>query len=507
VNLQYSDTKHVLPFVPVPGTTDSHHRIVSDAPTSPDCIAVGFLSQRFNLALQATGDPGLASEPNRRGIKLSGYISTAAISAANILAVIAVTAILARAWDEDQFLLYGKTNRYLNFLFCITNGSLGYAIVRYGSFGDAQKRKRVLFNALCLIGGLTLAVAAPLLVGIEWIAKQLHETKFSHEWVIPCVLWLFAQSFLHIILAHLRSSDQLKLANKVHWTAKTLCILSGATIVFIMTQIDAPLSVPKFYGLVGILVTATCTIAFVSQWNRLEPTLDPRLCGRMLEFSSTRVIDAMLRTSFLVVVITMLGTDGPASARIAGQIAVITFLLRGIEALCQPLVMLVMTDSLAKDSNERVRDMIESTWIGLAIFTIPIMAVLVLFCKPIVSIYLTSRFQGLAGEFGIISLSLLPTVAVVLFRGHLDGKLKVSPIMYANIIGVVAIGATTWFLIQNDRVSLRAITWSIVVIRWVQFAFVMWLLRRNFDVSLYRHSTFLQLSGKVKSLINKLRKR
>lgn len=468
------------------------------------------------MAIRTTGDAGFAirgddspqneQSSSRRGIKPSGYLSTAAISVANILAVVAVTAILARAWDKEQLLLYGKANRYLNFLFCITNGSLGYAIVRYGSFGDEAKRKRVLFNALCLIGGLTLLVAAPLLPSIEWIAKKLSEpNRISHEWVVPCVMWLFGQSFLHLLLAHLRSSDQLKLANKVHWAAKTVCILSAATLVWLMAQAGSPLSIPKYYGLVGLLVTTICVIGFTTQWKDLEPTLDPRLCGRMLGFSSTRVVDGILRASFLVVVLTILGANGYAT--IAGQIAVITFLLRGIEALCQPLVMLVMTDSLAKDSNERVRDMIETTWIGLAILTIPMMAVLAAFCGPIVRLYLTAKFQGLAGEFGIISLSLLPTVAVVLFRGHLDGKLKISPIMYSNILGVAAIATVSWWLIDTDRVSLRTITWSIVAIRWVQFAFVMWLLRRTFGVAIYRHATFLKLCGQARTLVHKIRSR
>ncbi len=456
------------------------------------------------MAIRTTGDAGFP--PQRRGIRLSGYLSTAAISAANILAVIAVTAILARAWDEEQFLLYGKANRYLNFLFCICNGSLGYAIVRYGSFGDEAKRKRVLFNALCLIGGLTLLVAAPILPSIEWIAKRLSEPKkITHEWVIPCVMWLFAQSFLHILLAHLRSSDQLKLANKVHWLAKTVCIVSGASLVWAMTAMDRPLSVPKYYGAVGLLVAATCVAGFITQWRQIEPTLDPKLCGRMLEFSSTRIMDAILRTSFLVVVMTMVGWAG--YGKIAGQIAVITFLLRGIEALCQPLVMLVMTDSLAKDSNERVRDMIEATWIGLTIFTVPIMLILALFCGPIVKLYLTAKFQGLSAEFGIISLSLLPTVAVVLFRGHLDGKLKVSPIMYSNILGVASITAVSWWLISSNQVSLRTITWSIVAIRWVQFGFVMWMLRRIFGVAIYRHEAFLKLYVQARRVVRKIRSR
>lgn len=457
------------------------------------------------MSTQTAGDAGLISRPPRRGIKLSGYLSTAVVSAANIMAVIAVTGILARAWDEDQFLLYGKTNRYLNFLFCITNGSLGYAIVRYGSFGNPEKRKRVLFNAMCLIGGLTLAVAAPLLVGIEWVAKQLNEPKFSHEWVIPCVIWLFGQSFLHILLAHLRSSNQLGLANKVHWTAKTICIFSAAVIVWVMTQVNAPLSVPKYYGLVGILVATTCVLGFVSQWRQLEPTLDPRLCGRMLEFSSSRVIDAILRSSFLVMLITVLGANG--HARIAGQIAVITFLLRGIEALCQPLVMLVMTDSLSKGSSERVRKMIEMTWIGLAAVTLPLMTMLYLFCKPVVTVYLSRKYQALAPEFGLISLSLLPTVAVVLFRGHLDGKMKVSPLLYANVFGLIAIGFVTWWLQRAGLVSLRSITLSIVVIRWAQFAFIMWLLHRLFGVRIYRRETVVEVSARLQALIRKIHSR
>ncbi len=454
----------------------------------------------------ATGSPDLAPPP-RRGIGLSGYISTAFISAANITAVVVVTMILARAWDEEQFLLYGKTNRYLNFLFCLTNGSLGYAIVRYGSFGEASKRKHVLFNAICLIGALALVVGGILFVSIDDLIPKLNEPRFSRDWVVPCTLWLFGQSFLHVILAHLRSSNQLKLANKVHWTAKTLCILSGATILWVMTQVDAPLSVPKYYGLVGLLVTTTCTLGFISQWKQMEPTLDPKLCGKMLEFSSTRIVDALLKNSFLVVVITMLSAHGPETVRIAGEVAVITFLLRGIEALCQPLVMLVMTDSLAKDSTARIRRMVETAWIALAGITIPLMIGLYFFCEPIVKLYLGARFKGLGPEFGIISLSLLPTVAVVLFRGHLDGKLKISPIMYSNTAGVIAVGAVTWMLLDKNIVTLRAIAWTIVIIRWVQFAFVMWLLRYLFGVSLYRHAAVQQVWAKARLLVGKFRSR
>ena len=459
------------------------------------------------MSTQAAGSADLAPTSGR-GIRLSGYISTVAISAANIIAVVAVTAILARAFDEDQFLLYGKANRYLNFLFCITNGSLGYAIVRYGSFGDESKRKQVLFNALCMIGGLTLLVSTTVRFSIDEIATALNEPRFSRGWMIYCSLWLFGQSFLHILLAHLRSSNQLTRANKVHWTAKTVCILSAATIVWIMSRVvNAPLSVPQFYGLVGLLVTTTCILGFASQWKNLEPTLNPKLCGHMVEFSSTRIVDALLKNSFLVVVITLLSTHGTASARIAGQVAVITFLLRGIEALCQPLVMLVMTDSLAKDSKEKIRRMIETSWIALAVFTVPLMLVLFTLCEPIVKLYLGSKFQGLGEEFGVISLSLLPTVAVVLFRGHLDGKLKVSPIMYANIVGVVAIGAITWFLLDRNMVSLQIIAWSIVAIRWVQFLFVMLLLNRMFGVVPYRHEAMLLVWSKLRSLVSKFRSR
>ena len=133
--------------------------------------------ETHNLATQAaTGSTDFAPPP-RRGIGLSGYISTAFVSAANITAVVVVTMILARAWDEDQFLLYGKTNRYLNFLFCLTNGSLGYAIVRYGSFGEASKRKHVLFNAICLIGALTLLVSGILFIAIDDLIPKLKRTS------------------------------------------------------------------------------------------------------------------------------------------------------------------------------------------------------------------------------------------------------------------------------------------------------------------------------------------
>lgn len=411
------------------------------------------------------------------------------------MAVVTVTGILARAWSEDQLLLYGKANRYLNLLFCLTNGSLGYAIVRYGTVGDQTKRNRVLFNAVCLIAGLTLLVSAFVLVSIERIGVALSEPRISREWIIPCGAWLFAQSFLHVMLAHLRSSDQLKLANKIHCTAKTLCILSIASLVWIMGFTSEPMSVPKYYGLVGLLVTATCVTGFVSQWNRLEPTLDPKLCTQMLGFSSTRVVDGVLKNACLVLLITMLSVGG--AAKIAGQIAVITFLLRGIEALCQPLVMLVMTDSLAKDSKRRVREMVEMTWTALAVFTIPIMLGLFFFCKPVVTLYLGSKYQSLASEFGIISLSLLPTVAVVLFRGHLDGKLKVSPVMYSNIIGLLGIGAVTAWLMHTNSVSLKSITIAVVWIRWIQFALIMWVLHRTFRVKVFRRAVVWKLVGRL----------
>lgn len=463
------------------------------------------------MAIQATGDAALvpADQP-RPGIRLSGYISTAAISAANIIAIIVVTGILARAWDETQFLLYGKANRYMNFLFCIANGSLGFAIVRQASFGREARRHRILFNALCLVGLLSLIVGAGLLVFSNWIAEFLNEPRLTRNWVIPCVLWLFAQSFLHIMLAHLRSSDQLSLANRIHWITKTACVLAAALIAWQLPAVIAwtspgtstssgpiSVSVPAYYGMVGTFVLITCVVGFINQWPRIEPTLDPKLCGRMLEFSSTRVADALLKNSFLVLLITMLSASG--SARIAGQIAVITFLLRGIEALCQPLVMLVMTDSLSRNSKQRVRDMVESSWLCLAIFTIPLMIGLYFFATPVVTLYLGYRYQALAGEFGLISLSLLPTVAVVLFRGHLDGQLKISPVMYANVIGLVAIGGVTWWLQHTDQVSLRSITLSIVVIRWIQFTFIMWVLRRTFGVALYRHSALKRLVQKVRS--------
>lgn len=417
------------------------------------------------------------------------------ISGLNIVAVVTVTGILARAWDEDQFLLYGKANRYLNFLFCLTNGSLGYAIVRYGTAEDQPKQKRVLFNALCLVAGLTLLAAALLLFTIKYIASALGEPRFSREWIIPCGTWLFAQSFLHIMLAHLRSSDQLKLANKIHWVAKTLCILSIASLVWIMGFTSEPLSVPKYYGLVGLLVTATCVTGFVTQWSRLEPTLDSKLCTHMLGFSSTRIIDGLLKNAFLVLLITMLSVGG--AVRIAGEIAVITFLLRGIEALCQPLVMLVMTDSLAKDSKRRVRETVEMTWTALALFTIPVMLGLFFFCEPVVELYLSAKYQSLAPEFGIVSLSLLPTVAVVLFRGHLDGTLKISPVMYSNIIGLIGIGTVAAWLMHTNAVSLKSIAIAIVWIRWLQFAFIMWILHRTFGVKVFRRAVVWKLLGRV----------
>ena len=152
-----------------------------------------------------------------------------------------------------------------------------------------------------------------------------------------------------------------------------------------------------------------------------------------------------------------------------------------------------MTDSLARDSTERIRRMVETAWVALASITIPMMLALFFFSEPIVKLYLGNKFRGLGPEFGIISLSLLPTVAVVLFRGHLDGKLKISPIMYANTAGVITIGVVTWILLDKGIVTLRAIAWTIVIIRWVQFAFVMWLLRYLFGVSVYSHEAARQV--------------
>ena len=151
--------------------------------------------------------------------------------------------------------------------------------------------------------------------------------------------------------------------------------------------------------------------------------------------------------------------------------------------------------------------MVETSWIALAVFTLPLMLGLYVLCEPIVKLYLGASFSGLGEEFGIISLSLLPTVAVVLFRGHLDGKLKISPIMYANIVGVLAIGAITWFLLERNIVTLRAIAWAIVAIRWVQFAFVMWLLNRVFGVVPYRRESVVLVANKVRSLLSKIRSR
>lgn len=453
----------------------------------------------------ATGDPSfVVGHPQARKVKFSGYIWTAMISGANIVAIIVVTGILARAWDEPRFLLYGQANRYLNFLFCIANGGLGYAIVRNSWVGEETQRKRVLFNSLCLIGVLTLMIGAIILLFANRISATLNESRFTRDWTIPCVLWLFGQSFLHILLAHLRSSDQLKLANKVHWCAKTLCLLTAAGTIWILGTLAASgttgtlgNTVPLYYGIVGMLVLTTCTVGFITQWKNIEPTLDPKLCVRMLGFSSTRVADAILKNAFLVLLITQLSMTG--YERLAGQVAVITFLLRGIEALCSPLVMLVMTDSLARDSEERVRELIETKWLALFVFSVPIMLVLYFFSEPITTLYLSHKHAGLAPEVGLISLSLLPTVAVVLFRGHLDGKLKVSPVMYSNIIGLAAIGGVTWWLHDNKAVTLHRITEAIVVIRWLQFAFILWVLRRTFHVSLYRREVLAQIISRIRS--------
>ncbi len=446
------------------------------------------------MAIQATGDSSLvADRASSRRIGLSGYISTAAVSALNIVAVIAVTGLLARVWDERQFLLYGTTNRYLNFLFCFTSGSLGYAIVRNATSPDPARRRRVLFNAVFLASVLTGLLCAALLMLLPGISAALQEPAFTTSWVPLCALWLGGQSLLHALLAYLRSSDQLQLANRIHWISKSLFILAAAVLI---AQFPGA-GVPAYYGIVGGLILAACAAGLWAQRASADAVLDLRLCGDMLAFSSSRMADAVLKSSFLVVLITVLSVNG--AGRIAGQIAVITFMLRGIEALCQPLVMLVMTDSIARGSRKRVRDMIESTWLALLIMLTPLMLGLYFLREPIVELYLGQRYSGLAMEFGVISLSLLPTVAVVLFRGHLDGRLQVSPVMYANVFAVAAIALTTAALLSSGKLSLLAITIAIVGIRWVQFAFILWVLRQTFGMSLYRHEVLLRLIRRIRS--------
>lgn len=395
----------------------------------------------------------------------------------NIAAVIAVTGILARAWDERQFLLYGTANRFLTFLFCIASGSVGYAIVKNQALSESGVRQRVLTNAMLLITMLTTAVGCLLYAFLPMIADFLNEPRLTRSWVLPVVAWLFAQSSLHVLLAHLRSSDQLRIANIVHWCAKSLCVIAMAGTVWFLPR----LSVPFYYGSVGILICLVCAAGMATQWRRIECAVDVALCRRMLSFSFSRIIDALLRNAFLVLVIMMLATNG--QGRLGGQIAVITFLLRGIETLCQPLVMLIMTDSIVRDSQDRVREMIETTWAGLCLIAVPLMAALFFLSKPIVTFCLSTKHQGLSQEFGIIALSLLPTVSIVIFRGHLEGRFRVSPIMWSNVFGIVAIGCVIGWLQWTDRIGLGAITQAIVAIRWLQFGFIMWLLCRAFGVS------------------------
>lgn len=408
------------------------------------------------------------------------YASTALVAAGNIAAAVLVAAILARSWSMSDFLLYSSCNRYLNLLFCITSFSVGYGIVRFTAGAASTQSKRVLATAV--VGSLSLCAVLFIVLQIfageicSFLSVNVANARLA---VGLTFVWVVGQSLLHIVLAHLRATRQYTLANFVHFFGKTVALVGASLAVWQLA--GAP--VYGYYAGVGALVIAGCAVGVLFQRAPLSLHFDPGLGRALAGYSSSRFLDALLKHAAGAVLLTML--FALSLNVLAGQVALFQTLLRGLESICQPLVLLVFSDYLRLPSRAAARRQVQATWNALVLSSVLLLPVAMLAARPLLGLWLGEQFLALGGEFTVAAFGFAPAMAIVLLRGYLDAEFHFSPIAVLNGVTLVLLISVTGAMYALGELTLLNVVLLLAASRWLQLVAVFWLLKRTHQLRLF----------------------
>ncbi|MHB8079040.1 MAG: lipopolysaccharide biosynthesis protein [Candidatus Krumholzibacteriia bacterium] len=388
--------------------------------------------------------------------------------------------LLARAWPMADFLLFASLRRYLATLHCVVTAELRYGIVKYSFDRESAARRRVLWNAVYLTATLFLLVAGATQLAARWIYPYLGPALADGRGPLLLVsLWLLGQAWFHVGQAYLRSTGQIHAAN-------ALCFLAGTVVILLLAVaalVTRAVSVPLFFGLTG-LVTAAIFLAFAfAQRRSASPVPDPGLCARMAGYSSSRFLDSLLRQFAYTLPVMVASALGQLT--LAGQIAVMVSAVRSFDGLFQPLIVLVFADSLGARSPDSARRTLQATWDVSLALTLPVLVAVGLLSRPLLSLWLGSRYADLAPAFAALCTTLLPTVTIVLVRGYLDSLSRFSPFVVLNAVSVAMLGAGTVMLHAHARLTPLNMAVLISLVNWGQLVVVYRMLRKAYGLRLF----------------------
>jgi O-antigen/teichoic acid export membrane protein len=432
-------------------------------------------------------------DPKLRQSSRFDYLSTVTVAAGNIVAAVIVSAILARTWTVSEFLLYSTCSRYLSLLFCVTSFSLGFGVVQYYAAEHVGDRRAVLLTAIATSMGLCLLVGVPLLAFAGEISEFL-QANFAEARVaasLACI-WLIGLSLLHVMLAFLRATGQVALSNWLQFHGQTLSLLVVAVVGWC-----TPLSVPGYFAAVGGLVIAGCLLAGFSQSAPISARIDVGLSRRLVAFSSSRFADALLKHLSHAAIITLLLVWGHHV--LAGQMALLQCLLRGLESLFQPLVLLVFADCARAGSADIVRRQAQAMWNAVLVAAAVVLPATSLFGQALLGLWLGPEYRELGAEFSIAAIGFAPTAAIVLLRGYLEGNARISPIAVLNAADAAIVVASACALHASGLMTLMNLVLVLAVSRWLQLGAVLWILAKRHQVRLLEPDllrTVLQAAGR-----------
>lgn len=412
---------------------------------------------------------------------LTAYLSTTLVTALNIVATLGVSSILSRAWSKTDFLLFTTLNRYLSLLYCVVSLSLGFGVVQFYRTTSMHNKKRVLSNALLITAVLAAITTATVMLNSRTLIDFFDNKALSSYWAFAAAcLWVMAQAVYHVVLSYERALGNTRAANTLMFVVKTLIVLCVGALAWTSQLI----SVPAYYGYVGV---AICVVVAVEIY-RLQPTwvlsANDIICRELSSISWSRALESILRHAMMPIIATILYVVG--RPEIAGGIVVVAMLLRGIESLFQPLVLMVLADSINASSQTLAHSRrIQLCWDCILLTSLPTVACLVFIAESMLSVWLGDSYQVLASGFQLISLALPAVLGTVLLRGNLESRYRLSPLAFTSLARIVIVVATLAVLAHLDCISLVSVAATIAVLYWAQFSFLFLLLKREFGTVLF----------------------
>ncbi|MCC7424950.1 MAG: hypothetical protein IT428_32160 [Planctomycetaceae bacterium] len=479
--------------------------------------------------------------PIARASRRWSYIGTGAVAALSIAAAIVGDALLARAWPRGDFLLYNGVNRFLSLLVGLVCLQLGFGLVKECRNASPAEGTRVLANAIYVSGAVWFVSTLLMLAFAGSLAEFLHLDAFADRRVVAMIsVWLLGHTLLHVVVSWLRACGEVSASNQLAFVCRVVAVLGIATGFLLI-----PAEVSSYYGWLGAVVGAACLVAALHYGRqqamgssddgwlgsrlceppahavrhptgnslRSKPSTPPSagspvafdfaLCRRLVSYSWSRCADGLLRQASLVALTTTLFALGRGET--AGELGILQMLIRGIESLFQPLVLLVLADSFAHTSPEASRRDAQRMWTAVVLFSVSATVGLMVVGEWFLACWLGPEYRDLAGAFRMTALSVLPTIGTILLRGHLDSRWSISPLAWINGVAIVVTSAAAWWMDRSGLGSLMALSMMVVVVQWIQFAVQFVLLRTACGLRLWDRATLDEIIGRLRSAMRKRR--